>query len=87
MAEIKDGFVQIVLDSIILPAVCDGGQAGRTEGGARRGNTRSDPEDISAKYVQQCPLLARRKYCWFITDPSTKDGFEKKVIYQLENCF
>lgn len=48
MAEIKRGFSLIVVNIKVLPAVYDGGQAGRTAGGAQRGNETFDPEDTSA---------------------------------------
>ena len=74
MAEIKRGFSAIVVNIKILPAVYDGGQAGRTAGGAQRRNERFDPEDTSATSldgVMQRPLPSWKRYCTAISAPST----------------
>lgn len=55
MTKIKHGFWYMVINIIILPAVCDGGQAGRTVEGARRRNRRFDPEVTAVTSVRQSP--------------------------------
>ena len=63
----------VIVNIKILPAVCDGGQAGRTVGGAKRRDEGFDPEDCPASCRAE-PLAAWRRYCslnsvkvkWFI---------------------